>query len=688
MHMLKQFGPGLHLFIATLIGGVVSVSSADSGENPLPKEPSPTELRKAFEGSPQAVVRHLEKKDGAPYKSLVPFFMKRMRSEDNITASAAERALEEIGRAVPESVVPRVVESLGQARGDENISRRLSLINLLRDIGQPTGGAPRVLTEELDADRVTLVYAAATALARIGESAANTVDRLMPLLEHRSPRIVKAAGEALMSIAKGAELERVVKKALRTDHQWLRYQALKKIKKHTKELKSVQPLLAKEIHANRFDYLLPLAAEALAAFGEPAPKAVPSLIKTAEDASGSARKRMSRALNTVKKNNVAPTAEEPDPISCLEGRSATVRLTVRDEDDLKPVLGGKVADAPKHGKVERIDQFRFRYHAAYGHPGKHTFTLVPTDGRKKGEPVTVTVNVRPDKTPPQLIGVDAFNLGNKITLVFDEPITSDSAQNTDNYQATGFSIKQARLNDAKRAVTLTLDKAMSQDDNFTLEVQNLSDRAKSHNTISKQKEKVTFWEKALTFNNLSEADSIENIENWEKGSAEAAQLEIITGKFGPDRDGVIRMDGGNKAKPYAVFHRDFDPPLSGHYIVEYLYREGGGNHRGSLWLGTSEGERLIAVGTDNPQWLFYAGNNRTVRDGKRGDDYDHWIRVTTEVDIPKRRTRVTFHDLDDGTKHTYGWFNIPKTKGIAKIGIGPSDGWLVDDIRIRNWQKQ
>lgn len=74
-----------------------------------------------------------------------------------------------------------------------------------------------------------------------------------------------------------------------------------------------------------------------------------------------------------------------------------------------------------------------------------------------------------------------------------------------------------------------------------------------------------------------------------------------------------------------------------------------------------------------------------VKDHKHGDDIEHWIHVVMEVNVPDQKARATFTDTEDGSTKTYGWFELPESRAIASIGIGPDKKWMVDDIRIRNW---
>ena len=96
-----------------------------------------------------------------------------------------------------------------------------------------------------------------------------------------------------------------------------------------------------------------------------------------------------------------------------------------------------------------------------------------------------------------------------------------------------------------------------------------------------------------------------------------------------------------------------------------------------------EGKPLIGVGTENPQWeVVVAGEGEVVNDREHGNDYEHWIHVVLEVDTTEARARVTFDDLADDDRKTYGWFDLPDDAKIGTVGLGPDAAWYVDDIRV------
>ena len=130
--------------------------------------------------------------------------------------------------------------------------------------------------------------------------------------------------------------------------------------------------------------------------------------------------------------------------------------------------------------------------------------------------------------------------------------------------------------------------------------------------------------------------------------------------------------------------KTFASPLTGRWRIAFKFWETRENHDGNLWLKDADGEPLIGVGTENPQWeVVVAGEGEVVNDSEHGNDYEHWIHVVLEVDTAKARARVTFDDLKDDDRETYGWFDLPDDAEIGTVGLGPDHAWYVDDIRIR-----
>ena len=151
-----------------------------------------------------------------------------------------------------------------------------------------------------------------------------------------------------------------------------------------------------------------------------------------------------------------------------------------------------------------------------------------------------------------------------------------------------------------------------------------------------------------------------------------------------DRGHVLAMDlRGNAEDDWQKgLLRDLAAPLSGRMTFELKYWETHANHDGNLWLADEDGEPLIGVGTENPQWeVVIRGSGEVVNDGAQGDSYRHWIHVVLEIDTEKDRARVTFDDLADESRKRYGWFDLPAVEGISRIGIGPDATWYVDEIR-------
>lgn len=94
-----------------------------------------------------------------------------------------------------------------------------------------------------------------------------------------------------------------------------------------------------------------------------------------------------------------------------------------------------------------------------------------------------TLTVTPDVSPPELIS--GLNLGlNQILLTFSEPLETNSASLTDNFFIeSGIEVIQAEPDAEGLTVTLTVDPLLELGETYTLNVQNVTDKALTPNPI-------------------------------------------------------------------------------------------------------------------------------------------------------------------------------------------------------------
>lgn len=112
------------------------------------------------------------------------------------------------------------------------------------------------------------------------------------------------------------------------------------------------------------------------------------------------------------------------------------------------------------------------------------FTLTCTgNGRSAASTVMVDITGG-DTTPPSISSVNAADNGLTATVQFDEPVSTDSAENIANYQFDqGLTVTAANLqNDTTRVVLTTM--AMVGGSTYTLTVNGIIDRAPTPNTIA------------------------------------------------------------------------------------------------------------------------------------------------------------------------------------------------------------
>jgi hypothetical protein len=109
------------------------------------------------------------------------------------------------------------------------------------------------------------------------------------------------------------------------------------------------------------------------------------------------------------------------------------------------------------------------------------------EGAKSG---TARIVTAPDKTPPAIETV--AGAGERIRVVFSEPVERSPAQNVSNYSVEGgVSVSAATLASDEQSVTLT-PSAMTDGADYTLSVRNIRDQAKVPNTLASSRVRFTY----------------------------------------------------------------------------------------------------------------------------------------------------------------------------------------------------
>jgi hypothetical protein len=113
---------------------------------------------------------------------------------------------------------------------------------------------------------------------------------------------------------------------------------------------------------------------------------------------------------------------------------------------------------------------------AFGRPLKPN-TQMPVDTRDTRPPAVKLVDAAPDSVQ-------------KLWVVFDEPLDSDSACRVENYALPGLKIVNAVLNKAQNVAILTASPAFTVDKKYTLTVHDVKDASRNKNVLKSQE--ITF----------------------------------------------------------------------------------------------------------------------------------------------------------------------------------------------------
>lgn len=226
-----------------------------------------------------------------------------------------------------------------------------------------------------------------------------------------------------------------------------------------------------------------------------------------------------------------------------------------------------------------------------------------TEGAKR----RITVTTPADTTPPQITHLEAFADTTKLTVYFDEPLESASAQAIGNYQIQGLSVTGAQLLTGNQSVRLTLS---SQQDQmvYTLRVNGVKDTAPAGNQVSTE-EKYTFT-LIPGLKNYLKLDQVETTAVDFSGAKHVFQVRggptSTTGKFGQ----AYRFNGSTD---YLL--------LQPNIRMDQLNSN---SHTFSAWI-YPEGTPPATTNANKAYTLYYSPNLRV----KYRSDKKIWAEVST-----------------------------------------------------------
>ncbi len=656
------------------VGSIFLVCSVTANAGYKPIESVET-ARSQLEQKPMTTMYRLEQSSLKIRKKVVSDLLQIYSDKDGVGVfqKRAGEVLREIARDAPDAVVPSVIKELKQARRDNNGNLTVRLTALLGQFRQAAEPAIPQLIKMLKGEDHEAQMTALMALQYIGPAAEKAVPQLIKLCTHQHSGIRGAALQTLKQIAPHKRLAGSVKSVLESDYT-----------KQKSGSAAAQPSLIALLKDKQTPYRLKiLSAGALASIDKPAPEAVGPLMSMVEKADSQQISIIEEAIKEVKKVNTPPQVQDVN-VTCTEGDSIVIELPIIDRDDIESAIKARVLNDPAKGNLTREGAKTFKYESEYGHPGRYTLKWKATDGQKESSTAEIVIQVQADEKAPRLVSAYVLNDQSSVKAMFDEPVLRESAENPDNYSIEGTNVKKAKLGERGRTITLTTS-GLEEGEADELVVNGVADRSKAQNRTDDE----TFGFVGKLFHNFEAFEhetTLDGIKAWTAGE-DCRTCHVDAEKFGGEKQGnVLYMDADSGDDWQDVLIRTFDPPLQGRYQFEYKFWEPRANHDGNLWLRTAEGRPLIGAGTENPQWeIVIGGKGEVVNDGKLGNDYKHWIHVTVRVDTEENRAQVTFDDTADDDKKTYGWFDLPETKGIGSMGIGPDNKWYVDDVRIRRW---
>lgn len=178
------------------------------------------------------------------------------------------------------------------------------------------------------------------------------------------------------------------------------------------------------------------------------------------------------------------------------------------------------------------------------------------------------------------------------------------------------------------------------------------------------------------------------------GNSIPANSDWITDNFALDYDtGTSRVGAYSAYTGYQsgtggveLMHKNFYSSNKKPSKFEFSYRETSNSHGHAVTLKDASGNRVLAVGTDNPQLDIYAASGWNDVSGTCGSSYTTWYDVTVNIDWAAGTFTV---DRSDGC--SVGPFDLRNTNGVQSVyfenqaggfdGTANVDSWF-DDLKL------
>ena len=618
------------------------------------------ELRARVDQNEEAVIEDIRNAGLDTQKALVPDLIDAYIGDGWGMAMKARSLLIDVGKEVPSSVVPHVVEELENTPEDE-LAVRLPLVELLRDLGPAAKGAVDTLTEALASDDLSIQEQAVLALRAIGPDARSAVQELTELLDSKDAALRSEVVMALRSIGVGPSAVPALEAALDSEDPSVRRYAVQALGEIGPAAKPAVPTLVDIVKTS--DRFLQLkAVETLGSIGPGAEEAIPVLVEVAEGKSKVALETISEALNSIKTENTAPQVRALRG-TCEEGKSADVKMPVTDQDDVWVALKGSIVEAPDNGSLERTGPLSFVYSTEPGFVGRDTWTWKATDGKAESAETRAVMEITPDKKSPEVENVIAVEKNDRVTLEFSEPVAADSARDTDNYTIEpDVTVKSASLGENGTTVILKTS-PLSQNVEYALSVKNVRDRAKAANEVAATMKNFQFrvWKREkLVLLARGDGNAKDESENGYNGKlsngvsyGEGVRAEAF--KFagaGGDKNNTVnfgdvkQMNGPKEFTVAMWFKRAKDKSGdTNHNVSNVLFSKGSDNDNDNIEIGTdgsnievyldttgNDDNASADAGIKDGQWYhlaltYQAGRKQEAQlhiDGKHVKSWDMW----------------------------------------------------------------
>lgn len=151
------------------------------------------------------------------------------------------------------------------------------------------------------------------------------------------------------------------------------------------------------------------------------------------------------------------------------------------------------------------------------------------------------------------------------------------------------------------------------------------------------------------FYGVSEAWEDDTFSTWNTGNWNQVTDRVYEGDYA----GHYKHDGSSSILTFGS--KDIEPGGSQIDYFEFIWQETNYSHGGGIQLLDSNGNEVIGVATDNPEWSIKDANG--FREVDSADGYDRWVKFTIEFDWANGTCAVHFEDFNIG--HVYEESGIP-----------------------------